>query len=514
MKTINNLKAEQIRKSILQLAIQGKLVKQNPNDEPASELVKRIYEEKKKLISEGKIKKDKNESYIFKGDDNCYYEKIGKNEPVKLENLPFDIPGTWTYFKLESLTYPIGTKYNQIQSKEILKSGKWPVVSQSQNLIDGYSNDDDKVIIVNNNHPIIMFGDHTRNVKIINFSYIIGADGTKFFRPILINENYLYLLIKFISFKIKNKGYARHYSLLKQEYLPLPPLSEQQRIVDKINSIEPLIQEYDLYEQKLSSLELNFTDKLKKSILQYAIEGKLVKQDPNDEPASVLLDRIKIEKEKLIKEGKIKRDKNESYIYQGDDKNYYEKIGNNINKIDIPFDRNDIAWTKLKNIAFITKLAGFEYSQYIQPNLVNSGIPLFKGKNVQNSQVIYQFENYIPLEISNKLSRSQINRKCLLTPYVGTIGNVGIHDKTGTFHLGSNVGKIEIYNYSSLNVMEEYVFYYLKSFTGYYELTKFKKATAQESISIDAIRETIIPIYPLSIQEKIHHKIILINQLI
>lgn len=159
-------------------------------------------------------------------------------------------------------------------------------------------------------------------------------------------------------------------------------------------------------------------------------------------------------------------------------------------------------------------MAGFEYSQYIQPNLVNSGIPLFKGKNVQNSQVIYQFENYIPLEISNKLSRSQINRKCLLTPYVGTIGNVGIHDKTGTFHLGSNVGKIEIYNYSSLNVMEEYVFYYLKSFTGYYELTKFKKATAQESISIDAIRETIIPIYPLSIQEKIHHKIILINQLI
>ena len=99
MKTIKILKAEEIRKSILQLAIQGKLVKQDPNDEPASELVKRIYEEKNRLIKEGKIKKDKNESFIFKGDDNCYYEKIGKNAPVKLEDLPFDIPDSWAWIR-------------------------------------------------------------------------------------------------------------------------------------------------------------------------------------------------------------------------------------------------------------------------------------------------------------------------------------------------------------------------------------------------------------------------------
>ena len=102
MKIIKNLTADELRKSILQLAIQGKLVKQNPNDEPASELVKRIYEEKKKLIAEGKIKKDKNESYIFKGDDNCYYEKIGKADPIKLEDLPFDIPDNWTWIRLKS----------------------------------------------------------------------------------------------------------------------------------------------------------------------------------------------------------------------------------------------------------------------------------------------------------------------------------------------------------------------------------------------------------------------------
>ena len=103
MKTIKNLTADELRKSILQLAIQGKLVKQNPNDEPASELVKKIYEEKKKLIAEGKIKKDKNESYIFKDDDNCYYEKIGNNASIKLEDLPFDIPDNWTWIRFGNL---------------------------------------------------------------------------------------------------------------------------------------------------------------------------------------------------------------------------------------------------------------------------------------------------------------------------------------------------------------------------------------------------------------------------
>ena len=121
MKTIKNLKAEEIRKSILQLAIQGKLVKQNPNDEPASELVKKIYAEKQKLIKEGKIKKDKNESYIFKSDDNCYYEKIGKNDPVKLEDLPFDIPDNWTWIRFNNISqYGMG---QTILTNEMIKEG-------------------------------------------------------------------------------------------------------------------------------------------------------------------------------------------------------------------------------------------------------------------------------------------------------------------------------------------------------------------------------------------------------
>lgn len=176
-------------------------------------------------------------------------------------------------------------------------------------------------------------------------------------------------------------------------------------------------------------------------------------------------------------------------------------------KIDVPFQLNYAFWTKLKNIASITKLAGFEYTKYVSPNLSKEGIPLFKGKNVQNSKIVYQFEDYIPLSISNFLLRSQVNKKCLLTPYVGTIGNIGIHDKEGIYHLGSNVGKIELIYPRGTNFLEEYIFYYLKSPYGYKELSKYKKATAQESISIDAIRETLVPIYSTNYQAKLVKKI-------
>ena len=159
-------------------------------------------------------------------------------------------------------------------------------------------------------------------------------------------------------------------------------------------------------------------------------------------------------------------------------------------------------------------MAGFEFTKYICPNLQNQGIPLFKGKNIQNSHIIYNFENFIPIEVSNQLKRSQITKKCLLTPYVGTIGNIAIHNRTGIYHLGSNVGKIELYNNYEQKILEEYVLSYMKSFTGYLQLTKFKKATAQESISIDAIREVYIPIAPLKMQKFLQEKIRLIFALI
>ena len=191
---------------------------------------------------------------------------------------------------------------------------------------------------------------------------------------------------------------------------------------------------------------------------------------------------------------------------------YYEKIlaTGEVKCIDdeIPFEiPKGWEWCKINNIAFVTKLAGFEYTKYIAGNLKTNGIPLFKGKNVQGGKIIYEFEAYIPESLSDELERSQISKKCLLTPYVGTIGNIGLHNKSGKFHLGSNVGKIEILNpVSQVCILEEFVHIYLLSQYGFAELTKYKKATAQESISIEAIRDVLLSIPPTQEQQKIVDK--------
>ena len=287
---------------------------------------------------------------------------------------------------------------------------------------------------------------------------------------------------------------------------PLPPLEEQCRIVDSIKAIESYLEKYDEIEFRLDSLNSSFPKQLKKSVLQCAVQGRLVPQDSNDEPASVLLERIREEKAQLIKEGKIKKDKNESIIIRRDNSHY--EILNGVERCiddEIPFDIPDSwSWTYIGNIAFVTKLAGFEYTKHIAPNLQSDGIPLFKGKNVQNGELVYSFDGYISEELSDFLYRSQINKKCLLTPYVGTIGNIAIFPGHFKAHLGSNVGKIEIIKSM---LLEEYIMYYFRSEEGHKELTKHKKATAQESISIEAIRQALIPVPPVEEQLRIVLKI-------
>ena len=284
---------------------------------------------------------------------------------------------------------------------------------------------------------------------------------------------------------------------------PLPPLTEQHRIVSAIDSIQPYTDAYASVESTLGTLNTTFPDRLKKSILQEAVQGKLVPQDPSDEPAEALLERIRAEKQRLIKEGKIKKDKHESVIFRRDN-SHYEKLDGVERCIDgeLPFEIPESwAWVYLGNISFVTKLAGFEYTKYIAPALTTHGIPLFKGKNIQNGKLVEHFEGFIPETVSDELWRSQLSKRCLLTPYVGSIGNVAVFSGTYKAHLGSNVGKIE--PYSDNEVLIEYILYFLRSATGYEQLTKHKKATAQESISIDAIRNVLMPIPPLNEQERI-----------
>ncbi len=248
MKTIKNLKAEEIRKSILQLAIQGKLVKQDPNDEPASELVKRIYAEKQKLIQEGKIKKDKNESFIFKGDDNCYYEKIGKNEPVKLEDLPFDIPDNWTWIRLKSFS----NIYNGNSINEEEKRKKYMGV-EGYDFIATKDVTFERTICYNNGvnipydtnfkiapaNKILMCiegGSAGRKIAITNKEVCFG-NKLACFDAFIVSDAYLFNILQsnefLLIFKASLTGIIGGVSIntLKDFIIPLPPLKEQERIV-------------------------------------------------------------------------------------------------------------------------------------------------------------------------------------------------------------------------------------------------------------------------------------------
>ena len=220
---------EKAKSKILDLAICGKLVPQDPNNEPASVLLERIRAEKEELIKQGKIKRDKKESTIFRGDDNSYYHKLESDQGVSVEKI--SLPEGWAACSLVDVTYMVGNKDNQIQTNRIEAEGKYPVISQGQDYIDGYCNTNDKVV---HDLPLVMFGDHTRNVKYVNIPFVIGADGTKFHKAIILNSKYLLYWMCYAADKLRDRGYARHYSLLKKEALWLPPLNEQKYIVQKI----------------------------------------------------------------------------------------------------------------------------------------------------------------------------------------------------------------------------------------------------------------------------------------
>lgn len=220
------------KSKILDLAIRGKLVPQDPNDEPASVLLERIRAEKEELINQGKIKRDKKESVIFKGDDNSYYQRVEAEGATVIQRI--DVPSTWEVCHLQDISYPISSIGMQIKSEETQKDGLFPVISQGKSYIDGYCSDESKVIY---DFPIILFGDHTRNVKYIDFPFIVGADGTKLHKIIQANEKYVYYWMCHASEHIADRGYARHYNLLQKKCFMLPPFAEQNRIVNCIEKL-------------------------------------------------------------------------------------------------------------------------------------------------------------------------------------------------------------------------------------------------------------------------------------
>lgn len=313
-----------LRELILTLAVQGKLVRQDPADEPASVLLERIRAEKARVLSEGKIRKEKPLAAITE------------------EEKPFALPAGWEWVRLPDIYYSISPSSNKLLSSSVQEEGAYPVVDQGKRYIAGYT--DIASLLICLPGPVVIFGDHTTERKYVDFDFVAGADGVKILRPLLLNEKFFFHQL--LGYRLEDRGYARHFKVLNSQLFALPPVAEQSRIVARVEELmavcdtleetgrlaavqherlagalfdalansataeetaenwQRIAPHFDLLLDRTSTV-----DRLEQTILQLAVRGRLVPQNPADEPAITLLQKIRQEKDHQIAAGKIKRDK-------------------------------------------------------------------------------------------------------------------------------------------------------------------------------------------------------------
>ncbi|MBQ3235131.1 MAG: restriction endonuclease subunit S [Clostridia bacterium] len=507
------MKAEQLRKSILQLAIQGKLVKQDPNDEPASVLLERIRAEKQRLIKEGKIKKDKGDSIIFKGDDNCHYEKIGSEVKNIDDEIPFEIPDNWCWVRFPQLVYFELGKTPDRQTDKFWNKGIYPWFSiadmQDKKTITETKDKISEIALQEKfNGSLSPKGTLLMSFKLtVGRTSILGVDAvhseaiisifpyvydSNIIRNYLMNT--LGLLVNYVEQTDAIKGATLNSSKLKSMFIPVPPLVEQERIVKEIERFEPLLTEYDKLEQQATKLDTEIYGKLKKSILQYAIQGKLVEQDETDEPASVLLERIRAEKKAQLGKKYV-----ESYIYKGGDNCYYEKNGSAVKNItdEIPFDIPE-NWSvcRLKNIC--SKIVDGDHNppkgvDSITNYLMLSSQNINHDKIVSLDKVRYLTEDVFKIEND----RTNLCVGDILFTSVGTLGRTCIYKGGLNLCFQRSVSVITTY------INNDYLKLFLDSPHFQSKVVKEATGTAQKGFYLNQLENSIIVVPPINEQLRI-----------
>ena len=491
-----------LRQKILDLAIRGKLVPQEPNDEPAEVLLERIREQKQQMFKEGKLKKKdiKNDTIIFKGEDNLHYEKFQDGTVKCIEDeIPFEVPEGWAWCKLNDIYNFIdyrGATPTKITNGIPLVTAKNVKSGYIDYTIDDYISEEE--FKERQQRGISKKGDilFTTEAPLGNAAL---ADMEKFSagqRLITFqqygskNELINYVMLMFIlSDFFQQQLYVNKTgstvagikaAILKTLWIPVPPYNEQLRISNTLKSAINLIDSISKNKEILSTSISN----TKSKILDLAIRGKIVPQDPNDEPASVLLERIRAEKEELIKQGKIKRDKKESVIFKGDDNSYYG--------IHLPDSWN---WASLREIA----LSISDGSHNPPPNN-GSGIPLLSAANINdNSILMNEISRWITNEewkIENQ--RTNIEVGDVLLTIVGSIGRSAVVQNNNHFALQRSVAVIKPCLINPL-----YLMHIVQSPQIQKWLTDNSKGTAQKGIYLNALSLMIIPIPPLAEQARI-----------
>ena len=324
------MNGKQLKNSILQWAIQGKLVPQDPNDEPASVLLDKIRQEKERLIKEKKIKRDKNASIIYRGEDNSYYEKILATGEVKCidEEIPFEIPQGWEWCRLKHICSMQAGK--NISASRIFsdKTELYPYRCVGGNGLRGYTgefNTQGHYSIVGRQGALCGCVNIEKG-KFYATEHAVVVDTYEILSPLFMYYFLMALNLNKYATATAQPGLA--VSNVLEVMCPLPPLNEGERIIKKLALLIPLVENYNAIQEKQNALNSSIKERLKKSILQEAIQGKLVPQIAEEGTAQELLEQIKVEKQKLVKEGKLKKSSlNDSVIFRGGDSRYYEKIG-------------------------------------------------------------------------------------------------------------------------------------------------------------------------------------------
>ena len=502
--------AQQLKNSILQMAVQGKLVPQDPNDEPASVLLERIRAEKERLIKEKKIKREKNPSVIFKGADNTPYEKIGDEVRSLADEVPFDIPDSWEWVRLGNIGETnIGLTY---KPSDVTSDGV-PVL-RSNNIQNGQI-DYSELLYVSCAVPERAYA-HKGDILIcarngsralVGKSAIVDADGMAFGAFMAIYRSscnpYIQLFINSYLFRGQLEGATTTtinqvtQEMLKRQLCPLPPIQEQLRIVQKYTELQPLIAAYSNAYDKAQILITAFPEALKKSILQEAVQGKLVPQDPSDEPAEALLKRIRAEKQRLIKEGKIKKDKHESVIFRRDN-SHYEKRGSEEVCIDdeIPFEIPESwAWARLSSFGVFSSGKTPSMSN---PQFWNGNVPWVTSKDMKRP-VITDSEMHIS-ELAAATMQLYPAGTLLLVARSGILKRLLPLCKLG---IDSTINQ-DIKAFSLYDIkLSEWLFYGIKAFEPFILKELVKSVTTVESLKFDEFSAMLIPVPPLSEQRRI-----------
>ena len=513
---------QQLKNSILQMAVQGKLVPQDPNDEPASVLLERIRKEKEQLIKDGKIKKEKNPSIIFRGADNLPYEKVGNNEPVCIaDEVPFDIPDSWEWVRIKNCCMDIfsgkSPKYEKSETE-------FHIIGQAANQnagidysqckytnIEFWETMDEKYFLKEYDVLLNTLGNGTlgRSGIVTELPYPVLTDGHMFvFRTTSeIMSWYIFLYLQYRKNEIeKSANGSTNQTFLNlsktiEWLVPLPPIDEQFRIIAKYKTILPIIDKYSKSYESCQKLNSSFPELLKKSILQEAVQGKLVPQDPNDEPASVLLERIRAEKQALIKAGKIKKDKHESVIFRRDN-SHYEKRGSEEVCIDedIPFDiPENWTWIRLQNICSL--IGDIDHNM---PKSVpaDEGVLFLSAKDLLDDGTINYTQNvkYISRADFERLSRKALPQKndIIYSRIGAALGKARLVEMSKEFLVSYSCCVVR-----PLLVYPPYIRYYLESPQILFHSIKARQSIGVPDLGMGEIKKYLVALPPYNEQIRI-----------